>query len=412
MTAWLRSKYNVYCRPRLDRDLRHLRAAFALPFPYEECPPDVHLRNAVAWHEVTNRQLCGEGFSNKFSLGSDYGLGPSYPETTGYTLCTLLAMLRTRPVADFDYPAIEALTGRSYRYLLGLQLPCGSFPGGHERLRNYGQPSVFNTGQIVLGLADAYETHSRLPLEFVVPSRLEDVLARAGRFLAGEVEADGSYNVRHTYTKAKRSYYARATFGLMRIGQVLGDDAFTATARRNFDWVAGNQLPNGAILHWGFEEAWGVLHTIAYTLRGLIEAAQFYGEAAYEQCVLNVIDFLVRHTSDTFPYPGLIPSHFTYEGRHLDELCVTGLSQLAIVLAKIEAPRRTPAHDALFRGLVSATKRFQVRGLRDAFKNGAMPASYPLAGRYQPNSLIQWGTKFFMDTMLLELNVPADELKG
>ena len=96
----------------------------------------------------------------------------------------------------------------------------------------------------------------------------------------------------------------------------------------------------------------------------------------------------------------------------LNELCITGMSQLSIVIMKLPEPFRGPEHSGWAQRMIAATKRFQLRGFREPLMNGVLPASFPLRGTYQPGDLIEWGTKFFMDTMLIELGVPPMAIKG
>ena len=96
----------------------------------------------------------------------------------------------------------------------------------------------------------------------------------------------------------------------------------------------------------------------------------------------------------------------------LNELCITGMSQLSIVIMKLPENHRGSAHTAWAQRMVAATKRFQLRGFRAPLMNGVLPASFPLRGTYQPGDLIEWGTKFFMDTLMIELGVDPMSIKG
>jgi len=200
----------------------------------------------------------------------------------------------------------------------------------------------------------------------------------------------------------------------MQAGRVLDDAYFIDQARKHFNWVKNQQQPNGWINYWHLNGDMAVLHTIAYTLRGMCEAGIFYQDNSYIEVVRKGIDFLYQLDRQDFKYPEVIPSYCNYQGEYLNELCITGLSQLAIILKKMSFFTQADSviYKKRFETIVSLTKYFQFRGFKNENMNGAMPGSWPIFGKYQCNDLIQWGTKFFMDTMLLSMGVNPSQIKG
>ena len=102
-----------------------------------------HVRAAVQWLYRSQDVTGGGGSASNYNLVLGWG-GP-YPETSGYIVPTL-----------YDY-ASRWGDGEAYRraermaeWLLETQLPNGGFPAGDEPPST--EPSVFNTGQILLGL--------------------------------------------------------------------------------------------------------------------------------------------------------------------------------------------------------------------------------------------------------------------
>jgi hypothetical protein len=435
-------KANGRLGPLLDGDVRRWQSLRPLNRPFEADTAERHLEWALAWMIEAHRRVKDQGLPSKFSLGPLFGLGPPYPETTGYTVCTLITLLRHRSrFAFLPLDRVSWLVRGSLQFLLGTQLAGGAFSGGHALMKNHGRPSVFNTGQIMLGLCDALESEAVFdgadttnPAEHRPDSgRLRESISRAAVFMTEQIGADGAFAPRFTYLKRSKTYYARAAYGLLRAGIVLRERDWIDSARRHFDWVVGRQRADGWIEHWGFDESFAVLHTIAYTLRGLIEAHAYFGEGDYADAVERALAF-IWESSDAYPRPDtdgrhaaatpshgvpapssrLPPAYLSADRRAVPELCVTGLSQLAIVVYKFVAS--TGANDPkwpIWSGeMIRATQHFQPRGFRNPLMNGVMPASWPLDGRYQPNDFIEWGTKFFMDTMLLTLGVPPDEIRG
>ncbi len=407
--------YDKIVRPIFDKDLAVILKLKNKQYPFEAETDEAHLVRSLKWLTLANEKVGGQGFPSKFSIVAKYGLGQPYPEVTGYTLCTLLAILRNKPLAGFDYSMIEKLIKNSCDFLMKIQFPGGAFTGGSKGMANFGQPSIFNTGQIVLGLADVYETITDSQQEIlkeINPELIKKSLLRASEFLMGEIDSDGSFKIEHTFLKSKRAYYARAAYGLLRAGIVLKREDFILGSKKFFDYVLTLQEESGWIRNWGFEDKFAVLHTIAYTLRGLSEAYIYFKDEKYGQAVKKGLEFLLSCGKDNFSYPDLLPSHYDKDKNIVNDLCLTGLSQMAIVLKKYDSVVKTKEYEPLFGAIIAATKRFQNRGFKNELLNGLMPASWPINGRYKPYSFIEWGTKFFMDSILLSMGLDSQQIKG
>lgn len=417
LTDKIRFHYNYRIRPRFNGDLKRLFGMADELHPFPAVKNEEHIQMALDWWSVTHQALDGKGFPTKFNVLYNYGLGPSYPETTGYTLSTLLALLRNRPL-KFDEDRVASMTRSSFDWLASIQFENGAWTGGHAALHNYGKPSIFNTGQILLGMVDVYESLrdkkvSGKHFEGIDLDDLKGRCHRAAHFLKDQMQPDGVFSTKHAYTDSPLTYYSRSMYGALNTGIVLGDEELLAAIRPHYDWVTSMQEPNGWINQWGFEKDWAVMHRISYTLRGMLEAALHYQEERYFEVVLKGIDFLINTDKKGFRYgPEFIPSYYSRDGKFKDEICPTGLSQLAIVLAKLPDSHRQPKHERLFQNIVDQTKHFQTRGFKNPFMNGVLPGSYPLGGKYQSYDLLEWATKFFVDTLMIQMGVPASEIKG
>src|SRR5207253_2477317 len=110
--------------------------------------PARHIAEAAEW-------LCraqDHGRDRGVSYGADFGTGflPSYPETTGYIICTFLALARRSGNQDFVKRAIEMGTWEAE-----IQMDSGAVMGGMYD-ESTPTPAVFNTGMVLLGWADLY----------------------------------------------------------------------------------------------------------------------------------------------------------------------------------------------------------------------------------------------------------------
>jgi len=411
-----RFHFNLRVRPLINTDQKRLFRLAKEDFPFAAVSHSEHLLRAIEWWRVSHAAVGGKGFPTKFNVLHSFGLGPSYPETTGYTLNTLLTLLRNRPF-DFDERVVVQMLRQSFDWLLEIQFENGAWTGGHAALHNYGRPSIFNTGQILLGMVDCLECFRErsVPMdgfEDIDLDLLEDRCRKAAYFLRDEMEANGAFATTHDYIGKPLTYYARSMYGALRTGIVLGDAALLDAIRPHYNWVLSKQENSGWINDWGFEPEWAVMHRIAYTLRGMVEAAICFGDDRYFNLVKKGIDFLLKIDKKGFRYPNLIPSYVSREGKFRNEICPTGLSQLAIVIAKLPDVHLKEEYRMLFTHIVDESKCFQTHGFKNALMNGVLPGSYPLEGKYKSYDLLEWATKFFTDSVLIQMGVPASEIKG
>ena len=427
----IRFQYNARVRPRLNGDLKRLFQLNEEKYPFEALKPGEHIRLALDWLAATHAEVDQKGFPTKFNVKYSYGLGPSYPETTGYTLNTLLTMLRNwdqfveisgEKAHSPSKSRIATLTRNSFDWLKSIQFENGAWTGGHAALHNYGTPSVFNTGQILLGMVDVYrstggEVAEVAEFQSVDREDLKQRCHKAAHWLKDQLAEDGSFKTEFAYTETPLTYYSRSMYGALNTAVFLEDEDLLKGIRPHYDWVTSMQEPSGWINNWGFEQDWAVMHRISYTLRGMVEAAIRYEDEKYLEVVLKGIDFLLQTDLKGFTYAGnevpeAIPSYVSRQGKFRNELCPTGLSQLAIVLAKLPDSHRSEKHERLFQNIVDLTKRLQTRGFRNPLMNGVLPGSYPLQGKYKSFDLLEWATKFFLDTLLIEAGIPAKEIRG
>src|SRR5262245_1037884 len=165
-----------------------------------------HLFEVANWIARAQDASGDGGITGRYGLGT--GWTSSYPETTGYTIPTLINLANVTG----DNAWIER-ADRAVNFLLRVQLPEGGFPGG-EIDENRTAPSIFNTGQIICGLNAWYR---RTNDEKALSAAL-----RAGSWMAAAQEADGSWR-RWIYGNAPYTYMAYAAGWLADLGVLAGD---------------------------------------------------------------------------------------------------------------------------------------------------------------------------------------------
>src|SRR5207244_2718076 len=110
------------------------------------------------------------GVARSYDLNN--GWGPSYPETTGYLIPTVLAM-----------PGWRDRARRMLDFLLHIQMSDGAFQGGVIGATPV-RPTTFNTGQILMGLAAGAREFG---------GAYEQAMHRAARWLVETQEPDGAW---------------------------------------------------------------------------------------------------------------------------------------------------------------------------------------------------------------------------
>ena len=350
-----------------------------------------HLREAMAW--LCRAQDAGRvgGVAAGYSLIR--GWEPPYPETTGYIIPTFLDYARLTGDPDIRDRAV-----RMGEWLLGIQMADGSFQAGYY----YGAaaqapPSVFNTGQILLGLCRLFrETRDR---------RWLAAAARSGEWLVRMQDADGAWYQGlsfHGPTAPVRTYYVRVAWALMELAAILeAGDRYREAAARHVRWTLAQQQDNG----WFDNNAFVVgadpfTHTIAYVLEGLLGYADHADVPACLPAVLKTATRLVRCLELRSVFPGEFGRDWQSAATYR---CLTGEAQISGVWLRLHAL----TGDARFLNsalkLLDRLKATQSLTSSNPGVRGGIKGSQPIWGRYHRLSFVNWGAKFLADALMAEI---------
>lgn len=350
-------------------------------------PTARHLEEAAGWLLRAQDATADDGVSGGYSF--EDGWIPSYPETTGYTIPTLLAYS-----AYAGNPGYRDRALAMAKWELSVQLGGGGFPG-HFVDRSH-PPVVFNTGQVIFGLLAAYEATG--------DTAYQDAAWRAGLWLASVQDPDGAWR-RFDYLNRVHSYNTRTAWALVELGLAAGDRALLDAARRNLDWACAQQQGNGWFEHSGFRpNAPAFLHTIAYTCQGLLEAGLRLDEARYVGAAERACRVVMGHMRADGWIPGAFDRDWRPAGTYS---CLTGNAQIAAQWLRLYATGgERPFLDAAVKA-----NRF-LKSLQDCrtgnpHVRGAIKGSHPIWGGYLFGTYPNWAAKFFMDALLLEERVVA-----
>ncbi len=312
------------------------------------------------------------------------GWGATYPETTGYSIPTLLAA-----AACLQRPDLVDRALRASDVLLAMQRADGGWQGG--RIGEDRPSVVFNTAQVVRGLLAAHR-HTGV-------ARYADAAARAGEWIVSVQDADGSWS-RHNFMGAARVYDTYVDAPLLELHALTGGPALRDAALRNLAWVEGRQAPNG----W-FADADNtlrhndrpIIHTLAYTIDGLAACGELLGDdrwtAAAHRAAVPLRDAFLRD--------GLLHGRYDSAWRGSESFITTGGAQLAIAWTRLARHRDAAAFTEAATRMRALLVDLQQRStLGPADMHGALTGSFPLWGRYEKFACPNWATKYLADALL------------
>ncbi|MFO7618151.1 MAG: hypothetical protein R6W91_00575 [Thermoplasmata archaeon] len=355
---------------------------------------NIHLKATLQWLcRAQDAAGCG-GVSGGYVPGK--GWKPPYPETTGYIIPTFLNYSTFS--GDDSYKTRAMAMGN---WEIEIQLPSGGVRGG---IGLKAEPMIFDTGQVILGWISLYrETNDRKYLE---------ATTRAANWLVKIQDSDGKWS-KHEFLGHPHAYNTRVAWALAQAHELTGDMKYQEAAGNNMQWVLSLAEENGWLKHMAFSpNEKPFTHTIAYTLRGLLETSRYLqGDVAarailaVEKASSKIIEThrLDRTDGNATFLPGQLNPNWKSWSRYA---CVTGNAQFAILFLKLHEMLH---HDKFLKSamnLLDAVGRTQDLGSDDPGIRGAIPGSHPFNGRYQRKTYPNWAAKFFADALMLKARNP------
>jgi hypothetical protein len=368
-----------------------------------------HLRATMNWLRVAQDTQRDGGVSGGYTHLK--GWGSSFPETTGYIIPTFYDYLAHTGDGDFGTRA-----ARMADWLLTIQNSDGSFQG--DVIAAGAGPSVFNTGQIVFGLVRAArETGDE---RFLTAAR------RAAAWLSAVQDPSGEWTSVDFLDKS-HVYNTRTAWAVLLAADATGSDELREAGRRNIAWAVSQAHPDGFYERAAFDpgEHYDLkrklravvtgknrpsfyteasLHTIAYTIQGMLESAWLLGDEEAEAVATRSADRLAQDAVSGrlagYYKPGWQPA--------TRSACLTGAAQMAIVWQRLAQKRGRSDLIGAAEAAIDLVAGTQDLSRWRADLRGAVAGSEPLWGLYLPFRYPNWAAKFAADAYLLRL-VPESE---
>lgn len=347
----------------------------------------IHLREAIAWLYRAQDATTDRGVSHSYLLGK--GWMPSYPETTGYIIPTLLNWYSLTGEEDAKRRALDMAD-----WELSVQLPDGAIPA-----LSSGEPVVFDTGQVVFGWLAAFDVTG--------DERYRDAAMKAAVWLISQLDENRTWSrFGNPGQTGVHTYNVRVAWAVLALAEVAGEVRFRAPMAGFLDWSLGQESGRGWFNNNCLtQNDQPLLHTIAYTSQGLLECGVLLNDQRCIDAAARTSDELVKHVASDGRLPGRFDDHW----RPAESwCCLTGMAQTAIVWQRLD--RLTG--DGKYVDAVARVNRFLKRSQDLNTANpgvrGGIKGSFPINGDYGSWRVLNWATKFFIDDLLLESYPSAD----
>jgi rhamnogalacturonyl hydrolase YesR len=331
--------------------------------------------------------------------GQTNGWRPSYPETTGYIIPSLLEFSERLQDENVRQRALRMAT-----WEIEMQMASGAVQGGPVCARNEQKPAVFNTGMVLHGYTAAYRANNAA--EFLEAGK------RAADFLLADLDDDGHFRTHGPFVTQHRykTYNCLCAWPLYRFGQDIRDARYQEAAVKVVDAALRQQQANGWFANNCLSDPKAPLsHTIAYTLQGVLEVGILADREDFIAAAQRGTDPLLQRISPE----GFLHGSFFADWRPASySSCLTGNAQLAVVCYRLHEQTGDSKYKTVADRLVNYLKALQVLDSDDPAMNGAIPGSFPLMGSYMTAGYPNWATKYFLDALLLQDGLKSPALRA
>jgi uncharacterized protein YyaL (SSP411 family) len=342
-----------------------------------------HIEETVRWILVARDHTADGGISARYDLLRGRW-APSYPETSGYTVETLLAC-----ASAFRRPDLREAGLGVADYLLQVRMAEGAVGHWNKRERQLATPVVFDTGQIIFGWLAAWrETGESAYLEAAV---------KAGDWLISVQDPCGAW-VRFQHQGTVKVIDTRVAWALLRLAEVTSKQTYVDGAQRNLNWALHQQQANGWFGHASLlpgEDPF--THAIAYTAEGLLECGIGLNEPRY----VGAAEKVARAMLNSQRADGSLASTYDAAWRPTARsTCLTGNCQMALLWLRLHGLSEGTAYLDAARRAIAFVASTQNLHTSNPNIRGAIAGSYPIYGCYVRFQYPNWAAKFFVDALL------------
>ena len=343
---------------------------------------EMHIKAAVNWLLNAQKANSDGGVSAMYSLYQ--GWHSSYSETTGYIVPTMFNYYHKAKDEKIKESSI-----RMSKWELTKQLKEGAFPGGEKNGKEL--PIVFNTGQVIFGMARAYyETKDE---------KYKNAAIKAANWLVRIQNKNGCWD-KYTYLNQVHTYNTRTAWALLRTHEITKNIKYKKAAIKNIEWALKQQQENGWFKHNAFyEKQEPLLHTIAYSISGILEAGIYLKNQRYITAAKRAADSLLKKHRKDSSLPGSFDKNWK---SHVSWSCLTGNSQTSIIWLRLYYLTKETSYLDAAKKINNYMKSMQDIKTNNSGIRGGIKGAFPIYGWYAPFCYPNWAAKFFIDSLMLE----------
>jgi len=338
-----------------------------------------HLEAAVGWIKQAHHAVDDGGISKGYDLLRN-NWAPSYPETTGYTIPTLL-----NTATALNQPQLQEMALALADYLLQSATPEGGV--AHWRIKQ--NPVIFDTGQVMFGWLAAHEESGK--------EHYLQAAARAGNWLASVQHSSGSWQ-KFQHLGVEKVIDTRVAWALLLLYLHTKEPRHKQAAVDNLEWAMQQQEEDGWFNRCAFTDTEDPFtHTLAYTAEGLFECGQILEEARYVAAAKRTADALMINQ---YPDGSLVSTYKSGWRETSRSSCLTGNCQMGRLWLRFYQTTGDRTYYTAAQKAITFVARTQNLHTSDANIRGAIAGSYPIYGRYERFKYPNWAAKFFIDALL------------
>ena len=320
------------------------------------------------------------------------GWGPSYPETTGYIIPTII-----KHAEECNDEKLMRRAEQMLDWLVSIQFLEGGFQAGTADVKKV-VPCTFNTGQILLGIAAGVRAFG---------NKYKRPMNKAADWLVNTQDGDGCWRRFPSPFAAggEKSYETHVAWGLLEAAEIDNNEEYLDAALSNVNWALQYQRDNGWFDKCCLSDPCNPLtHTLGYVFRGILEAyLQNNDERLLTACIKLADGLLEPHRNDGF-LPGRLSSN--WQGA-VSWACLTGSVQVAYcwlsmyqITGQVKYLEAALSNNKFVRKTQNITGPLEIRG--------AIKGSFPVFGEYGKYEFLNWAAKFLIDSNKKEIEIIND----
>jgi len=349
-----------------------------------------HIQSAIAWLLRGQQATTDNGVSlGYFPLSEHNGWMPSYPETTGYIITTLLKVAKQNHNEQLKHKALAMAD-----WEIDVQMPNGAVQGGPVCAPENQTAAAFNTGMVADGWMSAFEATGE--------SKYLDAAVRAATFLANDLDEHGFFKTNGDFVSQNevKTYTCLCAWAMYRAGIAAQNTEIKEAAIRSVEAAINQQndvgwFKNNCLTHSDMP----LTHTIGYVLQGVLEVGILAERADFISAAKQGLSGAVSSMLEN----GYLSARLNNKWKPQEQyVCLTGSVQLAILCFRFAEQLNDTSFIESGHKLTNFVKATQLLTTDNDAMQGAIAGSYPIMGDYMTAGYPNWATKYFIDALILQ----------